>query len=219
MRAAVQVLRVKYSTQFSLRHMDACRARAGSGPAGSYHFLKSKFSLCAENVTILTQIRVTIKNEKKRRVFGRNGCCAARKKKRVRGLFVEERIISGGHSTAPAGRGGPPRGAGGRAAACRGRSRAPEYKAARAGPAAAPRRKAAPQRRLRAAGHSAPGVYAAQAPRPAEFGRRNAARMRAKRRRRRRLVRMAALCRVRACRSGGLRLGGEKRHLHGGGRH
>ena len=39
------------------------------GPAGSYHFLKSKFSLCAENVTILTQIRVTIKNEKKRRVF------------------------------------------------------------------------------------------------------------------------------------------------------
>ena len=108
---------------------------------------------------------------------------------------MEERIISGGHSTAPAGRGAPPprgQAAGQRPAAGEAgprNTRPPRG----AGPQAAPRRKAAPQRRPRTPGHSAPGVYAAQAPRSAEFGRRNAARMRARRRRRRRLVRMAAL--------------------------
>ena len=58
---------------------------------------------------------------------------------------------------------------------------------------AQPRRKTAPQRRARPPVHSAPGVYAAQAPRSAEFGRRNAARQRAKRRRRRQLSRMVVV--------------------------
>ena len=108
---------------------------------------------------------------------------------------MEEHIISSGHSTASAGRSGTqPRGqADGQRHAAGEAGRQPPRPPRGAGPAAAPRRKAAPQRRPRAPGHSAPGVYAAQAPRSAEFGRRNAARMRARRRRRRRLVRMAAL--------------------------
>lgn len=69
----------------------------------------------------------------------------------------------------------------------------PARSASNGRPNGAPRRKTAPQRRARPAAHSAPGVYAAQAPRSAEFGRRNAARQRAKRRRRRRLGRMVVL--------------------------
>ena len=115
--------------------------------------------------------------------------------RRKGGLAVEERFLHGGSAPGarPAGHNGaPPHRQGPRQAAG---SPAPQRPAAPrgTGPQAAPRRKSAPQRRPRAPGHSAPGVYAAQAPRSAEFGRRNAARMRAKRRRRQRLVRMAAL--------------------------
>lgn len=156
---------------------------------------KSKISLCAENVTILTQFHATIKREKKRRGFARKGCGAPNGEPAKGGLAVEERFLHGGSAPGarPAGHNGaPPHRQGPRQAAG---SPAPQRPAAPrgTGPQAAPRRKSAPQRRPRAPGHSAPGVYAAQAPRSAEFGRRNAARMRAKRRRRQRLVRMAAL--------------------------